>query len=131
MIALRNTIQQQIILQAAQRMQNHPTVEDVYQEIHEEYPTISKATVYRNLRQLAEEGKIKQVLLPESPERFDNHLSKHYHFQCKKCNSIFDVDIGYLTEINDKVNSIYGFQIDEHDIIFKGICPKCQHSREA
>ena len=126
MIVLRKTIQRQIILETVQKLHSHPTVEEVYREIHREHPTISKATVYRNLHQLAEDGEINQVLLPYSPERFDDHLSHHYHFICKRCTGIFDVDMDYLSGINELIQSTYGFQVDEHDVIFKGICPKCR-----
>lgn len=123
---MRKTIQYQIIQDTIQKMHGHPTAEDVYQEIHKEFPTISKATVYRNLHQLADNKIINQLLIPDSPERFDIILPKHYHFRCKKCSEIFDVNIDYLSEINDTVQNTYGFQIDDHEIIFKGVCPKCQ-----
>lgn len=132
----RKTIQREMILRAVRHMHGHPTAEDVYQEVHREYPAISKATVYRNLHQLAQEGEIKPVLLPDSPERFDNKLRKHYHFQCKSCGRIFDVETKDLAGIDDaglnnSVHRAYGFQVDEHDIIFKGICPQCREEAPA
>ena len=124
---MRNTVQRQIILQAVQKLHYHPTAEEVYLEIKKEHPAISKSTVYRNLHQLTEAGEINQVLLSKSPERFDHRLSHHYHFRCKICDSIFDVDINFLSGINEAVESEYGFQVDEHDVIFKGTCPECRN----
>ena len=124
---MRNTVQRQIILQAVQKLHYHPTAEEVYLEIKKEHPAISKSTVYRNLHQLTEAGEINQVLLSKSPERFDHRLSQHYHFRCKICDSIFDVDINFLSGINEAVESEYGFQVDEHDVIFKGTCPECRN----
>ena len=48
----RNTIQRQIVLQAVNQMHNHPTADAIYAVIAAQHPTISKATVYRNLNQL-------------------------------------------------------------------------------
>lgn len=123
---MKNTVQRQIILNAVQKMHSHPTAEDVYQAVQKEHPSISKSTVYRNLHQLAEAGEIHSVLVPDSPERFDDYLPHHYHFRCKKCGGIFDVQMQYLDEINAAVQHAYGFQVDDHDVVFKGICPDCK-----
>ena len=60
----RNTIQRQIVLQAVNQMHNHPTADAIYAVIAAQHPTISKATVYRNLNQLAAQGEILRVPVP-------------------------------------------------------------------
>jgi len=130
MIDLRNTVQRKIILEAMQTMHGHPTAEDVYRGIQKKYPTISKATVYRNLHQLASVGSIALVLIPGSAERFDDRISQHYHFCCRACGGIFDVDIEYLSGINDAVAKQYDFAVDAHDVIFNGICANCRELKE-
>ena len=123
---LRNTIQRQIILEVVKKMHTHPTVEEVYTQVHIIHPTISKATIYRNLRLLAERGEIRQVSLPDEADRFDDRTGQHYHFKCKICGAISDVDVEYLAGVNEAVQQKYGFQVDEHDVVFKGICPLCK-----
>jgi Fe2+ or Zn2+ uptake regulation protein len=122
----RNTIQRQIILAEVKKAHTHPTVEEVYLEIHKKHPTISKATVYRNLRLLAERGEIRQVSLPGEVDRFDERTEQHYHFTCKICGDIFDVDMEYLAGINEAVRQKYGFRVDEHDVVFRGTCSRCR-----
>ena len=130
MIIVRNTIQRSLILQTVQKLHtHHPTAEEVYQELHKKHPSISMGTVYRNLHQLAASGEIKNVLMPNSPERFDDTLSKHYHFRCKICNAIFDVDLPDIPDIDKTVKSKYGFEVDEHDIAFSGICSECRKNK--
>jgi len=121
----RNTVQKKIIYEILKEFKNHPTVEDVYAEVKKTHANISKNTVYRNLRQLADDGKIRKVSLPGEQERYDNATVQHYHYQCKICNSIYDIGIEYLDSINETVSKMYGFQIDEHELVFRGICPKC------
>lgn len=130
MIDLRNTVQRQIILDVLKTMHGHPTAEDVYREVQKMHPSISKATVYRNLHQLCEKRTIMPVMIPGSPERFDERLSRHYHFKCKTCGHIFDVDIDYLSKINEEVARMYGFEVDEHDVVFKGNCPQCRKAQK-
>lgn len=126
---MRHTVQRQIILNAVQKVHKHLTAEDVYQDTQKDNPSISKSTVYRNLHRLVKDGAIRLVLLPDSPERFDARLQHHYHFSCNICKNIFDVDMDYLSQMNSAVQAMYGFQVDDHDVIFKGICAKCKAKR--
>lgn len=122
----RNTVQRQIILETLQKFDTHPTVEEVYIEVHKKHPTISKVTVYRNLRQLADNCEIRQVLLPGGLERYDKRPDHHYHFKCRNCGALFDVDIDYRGDMDETVRQKYGFRIDEHDVVFQGICSECE-----
>ena len=122
----RNTVQRQIIFTTLNSFVIHPTVDELYSEIRKSHPSISKTTIYRNLRQLAQGGQIGRMALPDDVERYDKRTDRHYHFQCKSCGELLDVDIDYLDGINEKVQEKHGFQVDEHDIIFKGVCPKCK-----
>ena len=122
----RNTVQRQIILDMLRKLNTHPTIDEIYVGMHNEHPSISKTTVYRNLRQLADNGVIRQVLLPDGLERYDVRTSQHYHFRCKSCGSILDVDIDYLDGINSMVQGKHGIQVDGHDVIFSGICSQCK-----
>ena len=125
----RNTVQRQIILAALQKMDTHPAIEEVYAETKKEHPAISKTTVYRNLRQLARDGMIRQVSLPDGLERYDRLTSQHHHFKCNKCGAIFDVDIEYMAGINGAIQEKYGFQVDKHDVVFTGFCKKCKKQK--
>ena len=125
----RNTVQRQIIFDTLNKFITHPTVDELYSEIQKSHPSISKTTIYRNLRQLAQGGQIGRVSLPDDVERYDKRVDQHYHFQCKSCGALTDVDIEYLDGINDKVHEKNGFQVDGHDIVFKGVCLQCQRNQ--
>jgi len=121
----RNTIQKAIILDTIKRLSNHPTVEDVYVEVKKTYANISKNTVYRNLRQLACDEKIRKVSLHDEPERYDKNSKIHYHFQCSMCGEMLDIEMNYIEGINETARQNNTYRIDEHDIVFRGICPEC------
>ena len=125
-ILTRNTIQRQIIFEALQQFETHPTVEEVYQKVHQSYPTISKVTVYRNLRLLAENGLVKKVMLPEDMERYDKRTDRHYHFKCRNCGALYDIDVDFPENMDEAVRSKYGFEVDEHDVVFNGLCSECR-----
>ncbi|MCL2003333.1 MAG: transcriptional repressor [Oscillospiraceae bacterium] len=130
MAAQRNTVQRQIILDTLKMLRTHPTVDEVYSEVHKTHPTISKTTVYRNLRQLAESGGARRLSLSDSLERYDGTAKQHYHFKCDGCGSISDVEIEILSGLNCVVQQKYGLQVDAHDIMFWGLCLKCASARD-
>jgi Fe2+ or Zn2+ uptake regulation protein len=120
----RDTVQRQIVVEVLKKFRTHPTVEEMYLEIHKNHPSISKATVYRNLYQLAEEGMIRHIS-PGDLNRFDGRMDQHYHFKCKNCGGISDIEFEYLAAIDEAVRQKYGIQADEHEVVFRGICTKC------
>ena len=123
---MRNTVQRQIVLDAVKKLNTHPSVEEIYAFIHNEHPSISKSTVYRNLRSLEEGGNLRHITMPDGPPRFDIKCCAHYHFRCKGCSKIYDVEIAYLDGINDMVQSLHGFEVGEHDVVFTGLCMMCK-----
>ncbi len=124
----RNTIQHSIILDVVKKFHGHATAEEVYQLVHEEYPNISKATVYRNLNRLAEMNEIRKVEVFGGAQRFDCRRNPHYHVKCQCCEEIFDVDMEYMDNLKDQIKNSHGFEFINHDIMFTGICPRCKES---
>lgn len=123
---IRNTVQRQIVLNTVLKMRNHPTAESVYEEVIKEHPSISKATVYRNLNQLAQQKAILRVPIPNGADRFDYHTEQHYHLRCIKCGEVYDVQMPYQTQLIHQVEDSYGAEIIHHQILFEGICNKCK-----
>ena len=122
----RNTMQKKLVLGAVQGMKTHPTAEDVYEYIGSRYPEISRATVYRNLRQLSDSGDIRRIAVPGAADRFDLNISQHYHIKCAICAKFSDINFPYMTDLDEIVGELTDYDMENHDIIFKGICPGCR-----
>ena len=130
-IARRNTIQRSLVLEAVNTLHCHATADEVYEEIIKEHPTISKATVYRNLNLLSEMGEIRRLEIPGSADRFD-HISRiHYHVKCEICGRVFDVDMDFITGLEKGIKDTHGFDLTGYDIIFHGICPECKKQHDS
>ena len=121
----RNTLQKDIILKAVNRLHNHPTAEMVYEEVIREYPRVIKATVYRNLNQMAQQGQILRIQISNSADRYDFNIAGHYHLKCTGCGQVYDMDVPYMSQLNELDLSGQGFIIEDHNIIFQGKCPNC------
>lgn len=122
----RNTLQRRLVLETVQRMHNHPTADEIFREIAAENMLISKATVYRNLKILSEQGEILHIPIPNGADCFDYNTLPHYHLECRSCSRIFDVDMPYQADLPDKIVNRKGFLIESHHIVFSGLCPRCQ-----
>ena len=127
----RNTIQRSLVLDAVNRLADHATAEEIYRYIAQNHPNIGKATVYRNLRQLAESGDIRPLDVPCGPERFDHLCYPHYHVKCTECGRVFDVEMDYMPDLVQKIKNANGFDFADHDIIFRGVCPECKNKKSS
>lgn len=121
----RHSIQKQMILEALRKL-DHPTAQEVLEEVRKQYPHISMGTVYRNLNILSDTGVLKKLSSYDSPERFDIQLHPHYHMKCTRCGRIINIDEDYMEEVDRKIEQSTGFSIESHSIFFKGICPSCK-----
>ena len=126
----RNTLQKRIVSDVFCRMHNHPSAGMVYEAVQEQFPGISRATVYRLLAEAAEEGKIQRLKLVDANDRYDITLEKHYHVVCRSCGAVADVK----AELDDaafakEAKGCEGFLIEGCHMEFVGICEDCRKSQ--
>lgn len=122
----RNTYQKKIVRDTLLGFQGkHPTADQVYEEVRRVVPTISRATVYRILNRLAEDGGVQRIQIPMSADRYDDCLKPHYHLRCSGCGRIFDVDMPVMENICDCLPLTEEYVVTGHDIVFRGICAAC------
>lgn len=94
----------------------HPSAEMIYLDLKESNPNLSFGTVYRNLKQLEETGRVIRVSTVNNRERYDANCSDHLHFACEKCGRVIDLmDADMATAVTAcglpngiKLRSIYG-----------------------
>ena len=117
---MKNTKQRKVVLDIINNSDNHLDAYLIYKEARNSIPNISLGTIYRNLGLLEEENLIKSIIV-EGIKHYDKVIP-HYHFICKKCQSIidiFDLDIVSINKYNKNL-------VDDYEIVLKGICYKCQ-----
>lgn len=121
----RNTIQKTLVLNAVNRLACHPTAEDVYALVASEHPTISRATVYRNLNSLSDDGAIRHVAIANAADRYDHNTNRHYHIKCEKCGEFSDAPCEYNLQLDKKIEEQTGYTQIKHNLFVTGICSKC------
>jgi Fur family peroxide stress response transcriptional regulator len=122
----RRSRQRDTILKVVMNTKTHPRADWVYEQVRKEIPNISMGTVYRNLKSLAEAGEIYQLELAGSTSRFDGNMDNHYHFRCKKCGDMYDLDEPVDRSIEKRIAQKTGFKITQQRLELLGLCTKCQ-----
>ncbi len=124
---LRLTPQREVLLRILSDTMGHPTADDLVRQVREVLPTISHATVYRNLQELVKEGLIRTLDRAGAAAQFEVNPDEHHHFVCRKCGQVWDV---YLSTVDVKVNrrrtAIEGFQVDRREVQLHGLCAGCR-----
>lgn len=122
---LKRSRQRDAIVAFLQTRKDHPTADTVYHEIQNEIPNISLGTVYRNLSLLSERGEILRLACDGKVDRFDADTTPHYHFICKDCGCVKDINIPYEKEIDITANEVFDGRILAHSLLFEGYCKAC------
>ena len=123
----RNTIQRQIVFNAVKELNIHATAEQVFEHIAKTHPSISKATVYRNLNRLAESGELLNIGVFYGAAHYDHNCHNHYHFVCESCKKVFDIEADF-SDIIHKVGKTDGFDVSSCHVSFGGLCWECKEA---
>ena len=122
----RNTMQKEIIYQTLCRMSNHPSAAMVYENLHHDYPRISRSTVYRVLGQMAEEGRILKLGISGCDTLYDGSTHPHSHVRCRICGAIADIPPVDICTPSDTA----GFLLENCIVEYSGLCPRCRQHAE-
>jgi Fe2+ or Zn2+ uptake regulation protein len=100
--------------------------EQVYNRLHDIYPNISLATIYKTLDVLTEHNLIRKVNDIFQINTYDINLDPHHYMVCRECKQMFDVpqDEVQTPVLSNQLQKQYF--IDEITIFFRGVCADCQ-----
>ena len=119
----RNTRQRDAILGAISDARRPLSTQEILTEAQAVVPTLSIATVYRNLKDLTAEGWVLPVKLPGEADRYEvTELGEHYHFKCSSCSKVFDI---HETIKNKELPVPVDFVVESYDLILYGRCKDC------
>ena len=109
----------------------HATADKIADLVEQELGAISRQSVYNVLGMLTEHDLVRKIQPAGSAALYETRTGdNHHHLVCRECGLTIDVDcaVGYapcLTPSDDA-----GFIIDEAEVIYWGICPKCQEKKK-
>ena len=121
-----------VALLEAVRHGDHLGVEALAAGVRERVGHVSLQAVYEALNALAATGLVRRIEPAGSPARFEGRIGdNHHHVICRACGAVADVDCAVgeapcLTASDD-----HGFEIDEAEVIYWGLCPDCSTARSS
>jgi Fur family peroxide stress response transcriptional regulator len=125
---VRMTPQRHAILTFLINSMSHPTADEIYRALSPEFPSMSVATIYNNLRLFVEAGLVRELTYGDDSSRFDSDLSDHYHAICKSCGSIVDFEFPPLLEVERAASKETGFVVEGHRMEIYGVCRNCSRT---
>ena len=120
------THQRQVLYEVMQKMDGHPSLDEVYDRVRERVPSVSLATVYKNIHLFVESGVLREVSLHHGSVRVERNEELHHHLVCSKCKSIQDIDERELGFDACRAKLPGGFQVERYAIDVIGVCAQCQ-----
>jgi Fur family peroxide stress response transcriptional regulator len=126
----RLTPQRVALLRLLAASEGHPSAADLYEQIKEQFPTTSPATVYKTLTLLKDMGEVLELGFSDDDNRYDgNKPYPHPHLVCIGCHKIVDPKVSLVQPLEQEVAGLSGYRIVGHRLDFYGICPDCQRDR--
>lgn len=107
----------------------HPNIDELYEQIKAQNPTISLATVYKNLNTMIEEGLVIEIPFANKKTRYDIYEYEHIHLICKNCGYIYDLskERAFLKEYEQMLTKEIKNKINEIKIVtYLENCSNCQ-----
>jgi Fur family ferric uptake transcriptional regulator len=133
---IRLTLPRRTVLDALIKNLGHPSAEEIFLYIHQTYPTIGIATVYRTLELLTKLGIVHKFEFGDGKSRYElsEDIAKkhHHHLVCIKCGQVINYtefrekEREFLKELEDYLSKKYNFKITSHELYFYGLCSKCR-----
>ena len=125
--ALKYSRQRESIKNYLMTTKEHPTADEVYMKVKQEFPNISLGTVYCNLNLLTDIGDAIKISTPNGGDRFDGRLEPHNHFLCTKCGRLLDLDLDMhsIDEVNRLAAENFDGIITSSSTLFYGECSDC------
>jgi Fur family peroxide stress response transcriptional regulator len=120
------THQRQVLYEVMQTMHGHPSLEEVYSRVRHRIPSISLATVYKNIRLFLDSGILREVSLHHGSLRVEMNRRPHHHLVCTQCKSISDIDESELGLLPERAKLSGGFLVERYSVDVLGICAPCQ-----
>lgn len=122
---MRYSLQRERIYEAVAASTEHPTAHMIYEALRAELPKLSLGTVYRDLNQLFEAGRILRISMPDGQCRFDRTVEAHAHIVCERCGRVADVALPQFDNLQQAVWQETAYELRSLDAVLRGFCEDC------
>ncbi|MGW0431476.1 Fur family transcriptional regulator [Micromonospora sp. NPDC003197] len=110
----------------------HLEVDEITRQVRQRLDSVSTQAIYDVLGALSRAGLSRRIEPAGSPARYESRVGdNHHHVVCRGCGEIADIDCAVGSAPCLDPNIAHGFDVDEAEVTFWGLCPACQVRRTA
>jgi Fur family peroxide stress response transcriptional regulator len=120
------THQRHVLYETMQSMHGHPSPEEVFAAVKQRIPSISLATVYKNIHLFVESGVFRELSIHHGTLRVEMNSVPHHHMVCSICKKVSDLPDGVLGAQTTETILPNGFIVERISVDVIGICAACQ-----
>lgn len=96
----------------------HPAADEVFRRVKQQFPMVSRATVYNTLNLFVEKGLLRELTLAPGCTVYDPVTMPHHHFLDDETGAIHDVPWDALAV--SRVDQLGDFQVREYSVVLRG-----------
>ncbi|MDD3025806.1 MAG: transcriptional repressor [Aliarcobacter skirrowii] len=102
----------------------HMNIDDLYKKLLDKFPSVSLATIYKNINSMVEKLFLSEVKIPNAKTVYELSKNEHAHLVCSNCKAVMDIELD-SSDISKQISNLNNFKVNQTDIILSGICQKC------
>lgn len=125
---LKLTPQRELIADVFLRQDGHLSIEELYDKVRKEDPSVGQATVYRTLKLFCESGLAKEVHFGDGMARYEKTFDSphHDHLICIACGKQVEFVDQDIEKLQEELAERNGFLLTSHHMYLYGVCPSCR-----
>ncbi len=107
----------------------HVTADALTDDVRATLGSISRQAVYDTLGVFVDHGLVRRIEPAGSAARYEARVGdNHHHLVCRTCGVVVDVDCAVGERPCLDIDDDHGFDIDEAEVVYWGVCPDCQRA---
>jgi len=123
--SLKSTFQRINILNIIDE-QGHSSIDDIYEEIIKLHPSISLATIYKNILLMVEKSVVVEVPIAGKKSKYELAKEDHIHLVCTECGLVEDKPcLTNSSELFKQLSLNDNFKLRRREVNLYGVCQEC------
>lgn len=104
----------------------HINIDDLFNSLKMKFPSISLATIYKNINAMLRKFFLTEVQIPNQKSVYELTKELHSHLVCKECNKIEDISLSTETLLIEASRRC-DFKLENISVVLTGTCKECSN----
>ena len=101
------------------------SIDELHSAVVESLGAADYSTVFRAVSGLERGGLIQRIDLGDGKVHYELSEDHHEHIRCERCGLIQEVPVCVLDDAAAQVQSLTGYKVTSHQVVFGGLCRDC------